>query len=341
MDLNTLWFVLVGVLFTGYAMLDGFDLGVGALLLFEKGDQERRIFLNAIGPIWDGNEVWLVTGGGALFAAFPNVYATVFSGFYDAFMLLLVALIFRAVAIEFRSQRPGSTWRTTWDIAFSFASLASALLVGIALGNIVWGIPLDENRDFSGGLLALLHPYPVLVGIVAVSLFVMHANLYLVLKTDGALQEKVARWTRITVPAYLGFFLILSAVTVFACPHIKAAVSQRPLILGTIFLVSLIVTFNIPRQVRKGVGHEGRAFLSSCLSLGTLMLLFGVSVYPTMVFSTPNLGDSLDIYNGSSTEKSLRFMAWVALIGIPIVLAYTGTIYYVFRGKVTLTGRSY
>jgi cytochrome d ubiquinol oxidase subunit II len=285
--------------------------------------------------------VWLVTGGGALFAAFPNVYATVFSGFYDAFMLLLVALIFRAVAIEFRSQQQGAGWRTTWDVAFSVSSLVSALLIGVALGNIVWGIPLDANGDFSGGFLTLLRPYPLFVGIAAVSLFVMHANLYLVLKTDGELQDKVARWTRITVPAYLACFLLLSVVTVFACPHIKAAVSQRPLILGELFLISLLVTFNIPRQVRKGRGYEGRAFLGSCLSLVTLMLLFGASVYPNMVFSTPNLADSLNIYNGASTEKSLRFMAWVAIIGIPIVLAYTATIYYVFRGKVTLTGRSY
>jgi len=341
MDLNTFWFLLVGVLFTGYAMLDGFDLGVGVLLPFEQGDEERRVFLNAIGPIWDGNEVWLVTGGGALFAAFPNVYATVFSGFYDAFMLLLAALIFRAVAIEFRSQQPESGWRTTWDIAFSVSSLASALLIGVALGNIVWGIPLDANRDFSGSFLSLLHPYPLLVGITAVALFVMHANLYLILKTDGALQEKLARWTKRTVPAYLACFLFLSVITVWACPHIKVAVSQRPWILGTIFFVSLLVTLNIAHQVRKGPGHEGRAFLSSCLSLVTLMILFGASVYPNMVFSTPNVTDSLNIYNGASTDKSLHFMAWVAIIGVPIVVAYTATIYYVFRGKVTLTERSY
>ncbi|XHR30071.1 MAG: cytochrome d ubiquinol oxidase subunit II [Chthoniobacteraceae bacterium] len=341
MDLNTLWFVLVGVLFTGYAMLDGFDLGVGALLPFAKGDEERRIFLNAIGPIWDGNEVWLVTGGGALFAAFPNVYATVFSGFYDAFMLLLVALIFRAVAIEFRSQRQRAGWRATWDVAFSVSSLASALLIGVTLGNIVWGIPLDASHDFSGSFLSLLHPYPLLVGVTAVALFVMHANLYLLLKTDGALQEKLARWTKLTVPAYLGCFLLLSGVTVFACPHIQAAVSQRPWILGAIFIVAMAITLNIQVQVRKGPGHEGRAFVSSCLSLVMLMILFGASVYPNMVFSTPDVADSLNIYNGSSTDKSLRFMAWVALIGMPIVVAYTATVYYVFRGKVTLTDRSY
>src|ERR1035441_1256916 len=163
-DLNTIWFILVGVLFTGYAMLDGFDLGIGALHLFTKDDAERRTLLNAIGPVWDGNEVWLVTGGGALFAAFPNVYATVFSGFYLAMILLLVALIFRAVAIEFRSKQPMRWWRQMWDIGFSAGSLLSSLLIGVAMGNIAWGIPLDERGEFAGTFRGLLGPYPLLLG---------------------------------------------------------------------------------------------------------------------------------------------------------------------------------
>src|SRR3954468_21107968 len=199
MDLNTIWFVLVGVLLTGYAILDDFDLGTGPLLLCAKSDQDRRIFLNAIGPIWNGNEVWLVTGGGALFAAFPNVYATVFSGFYDAFMLLLFALIFRAAAIEFRGKRPEKRWRSTWDVAFASSSLASALLIGVPIGNIVWGIPLDHKHDFQGNLLTLLNPYSLLVGVASVALMTMHGNLYLILKTEGALQQQLVRWTKLTV----------------------------------------------------------------------------------------------------------------------------------------------
>ena len=339
MDLNTIWFGLVGVLFTGYAILDGFDLGTGPLLFCVKDDRDRRVLLNAIGPIWNGNEVWLVTGGGALFAAFPNVYATVFSGFYEAFMLLLAALIFRAAAIEFRGQRPGAGWRRTWDVTFAASSLLSALLIGVALGNIVWGIPLDANHEFQGSFTTLLHPYALFVGVTTVALFVMHANLYLVLKTDGALRAKLMAWTRRTVPAYALCFVILNVLTILGCPHIEAALRARPALLGLLFLAALAVTGNILREVRNG--RDGRAFLSSCGSIVSLMLLFGAAVYPTLVFSTPELAHSLDIHNGASTQKSLRFMFWVAMIGVPIVLTYTASIYYVFRGKVTLTEESY
>src|ERR1017187_7718266 len=188
LDLNTIWFILIGVLFVGYAMLDGFDLGVGALHLFTRSDDERRVMLNAIGPVYDGNEVWLVTGGGALFAAFPNVYATVFSGFYMVFVLLLVALIFRAVAIEFRSKQPMRWWRQMWHIGFSAGSVLSSLLIGVAMGNIAWGIPLDERGEFTGTFLSLLHPYALLLGITTVALFAMHGAIYALMKTEGSLQ---------------------------------------------------------------------------------------------------------------------------------------------------------
>jgi cytochrome d ubiquinol oxidase subunit II len=339
MDLNTIWFVLVGILLTGYAVLDGFDLGTGPLLLCTKEDEDRRIFLNAIGPIWNGNEVWLVTGGGALFAAFPNVYATVFSGFYDAFMLLLFALIFRAAAIEFRSKRLEKRWRATWDVAFAVSSLASALLIGVAIGNIVWGIPLDHKHDFQGNLLTLLNPYALLVGVTSVALMVMHGNLYLILKTEGALQQQLTRWTKLTIPIYLACFVALNVITVFACRHLKTVLHERAGLLSVIAIVALLITFNIPREVRRK--NEGRAFISSCLSIITMMLLFAATIYPNLVISRPDLANSLNIQNGASTDKSLHFMFVVALIGVPIVLAYTISIYYVFRGKVKLTEESY
>jgi cytochrome bd ubiquinol oxidase subunit II len=329
----------VGILLTGYAVLDGFDLGTGPLLLCVKGDRDRRVLLNAIGPIWNGNEVWLVTGGGALFAAFPDVFATVFSGFYDVFMLVLAALIFRGAAIEFRSHRPGERWRTTWDIAFAASSLVSALLLGVAVGNIVWGIPLDAAHEFQGSFVTLLHPYALFVGVTTLTLLIMHANVYLVLKTEGPLQQKLMGWTRLTVPAYLICFVALNGITLFACPHIEAAIRQRPVVLGLIFVIALPVTLNILREIHKK--NFGRAFISSCLALILHLLLFGAAAYPNLVFSTPNHSNDMSIYNSASTEQTLGFMFVVAIIGVPIVLTYTVTIYYVFRGKVVLTEESY
>ncbi len=339
MDLNTIWFLLICVLFGGYAVLDGFDLGAGPLLLFTKGDHDRRVILNAIGPVWNGNEVWLVTGGGALFAAFPNVYATVFSGLYDAFMLLLAALIFRAAAIEFRSQRPEAGWRSAWDGAFAGSSLLSALLIGVAIGNIAWGLPLDRGHEFRGTLLTLLHPYALLVGCTTVALFLMHGNLYLLLKTDGPMQATLMRWTRITVPSYLVLFVATNAATILFNPNIAAAISRRLWLLGAIFATSIAVTLNIVRELRRR--RERRAFLCSALSIVTLMGLFAAGVYPNLVSSTLDPAGTLTIYNGAATQKSLQFMFWVAMIGVPIVLLYSTAIYYTFRGKVILTDESY
>ena len=335
-----IWFILWGVLWTVYFVLDGFDLGAGMLQPFiARGESERHAVAASIGPFWNGNEVWLVTGGGALFAAFPNVYATVFSGFYDAFMLLLFALIFRAAAIEFRSKRPEPRWRTTWDVAFAVSSTESALLIGVAIGNIVWGIPLDDQHDFQGNLLTLLNPYALVVGLTSVALMVMHGNLYLILKTEGPLQQQLLRWTKRTVPIYLASFVFLNAVTLLYCPHLKSVIHQRGLLLGSIAVTAVLITFNIPRELRRK--NFGWAFISSGLSIVTMMVLFAATVFPHLVISRPQFANSLDIYNGASTEKSLNFMFWVALIGVPIVLAYTVSIYYVFRGKVTLTEESY
>ncbi len=339
MDLNTIWFILVGVLFTGYVMLDGFDLGVGILHLFDKDDTNRRIHLNAIGPVWDGNEVWLVTGGGALFAAFPEVYATAFSGFYDAFMLLLCALIFRAVAIEFRSKEKSKLWRKSWDIAFAFGSFLSAFLIGVAMGNITWGIPLDADHEFTGNFFTLIHPYSVFLGITTVALFAMHGNIYLILKTEGELQAKLRRWIKVTIPIYVVCFLIFNFWTMYQCEHIEDALQDRAPLLIVLFLLTVMAVGAIPREVHKG--REMRAFMYSCLQMAFLMMLFGVSVYPNMIFSNPALDNSLTIYNGSSTDKTLGFMLWVAIIGVPIVLTYTACVYYIFRGKVKLTEESY
>jgi len=339
MDLNTTWFILVGILFTGYVMLDGFDLGVGILHLFNKDDTERRLCLNAIGPVWDGNEVWLVTGGGALFAAFPEVYATAFSGFYDAFMMLLCALIFRAVAIEFRSKENSRFWRRGWDIAFSTGSILSAFLIGVAMANITWGIPLDKNFEYTGNFWTLLFPYSIFLGLTTVALFAMHGNIYLILKTEGKLQAKLRRWVKMTIPIYVVFFLLFNFWTIYKCEHIGNAIASRGPALAILALLAVLAVGAVPREIHKG--REARAFLFSCLQMIFLMTLFGASVYPTMIYSNPDFANSLTIYNGSSTQKTLGFMLWVAIIGVPIVLTYTACVYYIFRGKVKLTEDSY
>lgn len=338
LDLNTVWFVLVGVLFTGYAMLDGFDLGVGALHLFTKKDEHRRLLLNAIGPVWDGNEVWLVTGGGALFAAFPNVYATVFSGFYFAFILLLVALIFRAVAIEFRSKQPMRWWRQMWDVSFAAGSVLSSFLIGVAMGNIAWGIPLDERQEFAGSFFDLLHPYALLLGVTTVALFLMHGAIYALMKTEGELHEKLRGWINHTIIFFIISYAITTMATLLYVPHMAARVRANPW-LFSIALVNMLAIANIPREVSRR--RDGRAFVSSCVAMLALMTLFGLEMYPHLILSNPNPEHSLTIYNAASSQKTLGIMLTIALIGFPVVLAYTVSIYWIFRGKVRLTPMSY
>lgn len=337
-DLNTIWFGLVGALLTGYAILDGFDLGVGALHLFTKTDTERRLMINSIGPVWDGNEVWLVTGGGALFAAFPEVYATSFSGFYLAMMLLLCALIFRAVAIEFRSKRESQYWRRSWDIGFSAASILGALLVGVALGNIAWGIPLDGKHVFIGSFLGLLHPYALLVGITTVALFMMHGAIYVVMKTEGELRQKIRGWINNTIIFFIACYVATTLFTLLSRPHLTDNISSNPW-LFVVPVLNMLAIANIPREIH----HERyfRAFLSSCAALAALMLLFGINMYPNLILSNPLIENSLTIYNGASSQKTLQIMGIIALIGMPVVIAYTSLVYWIFRGKVKLDSHSY
>jgi cytochrome d ubiquinol oxidase subunit II len=338
LDLNSIWFILIGVLFTGYAMLDGFDLGIGALHLFTKKDEERRIMLNAIGPVWDGNEVWLVVGGGALFAAFPNVYATVFSGFYLAFVLLLVALIFRAVAIEFRSKQPMRWWRQMWDTGFSAGSVLSSMLIGAAMGNIAWGIPLDEHGDFTGTFFDLLGPYPLLLGVTTVALFMMHGAIYGLLKTDGELHDRLRSWINNTIIFFIVCYAVTTMATLLYVPHMAARVRANPW-LFSIAIVNMLAIANIPREIHHGRDH--RAFLSSCVAMIALMGLFGLEMYPNLVLSNPVPAHSLNIQNSASSQKTLGVMLTIAVIGVPAVLAYTVSIYWIFRGKVKLDRMSY
>lgn len=338
LDLNTIWFALVGILFTGYAILDGFDLGIGALHLFTKTDDERRTMINAIGPVWDGNEVWLVTGGGALFAAFPEAYATVFSGFYLPFMLLLFALIFRAVAIEFRSKMPMAWWRKAWDVSFSAASILGSLLIGITLGNLVRGIPLDANYEYAGGFFNLLNPYSLGVGLTTVALFMMHGALYGVLKTDDPVRQKLLGWVNNTVIFFTICYVSITMATLLFIPEFTVYIRANPW-LFVIAIANMLAIANIPREINHR--RYGRAFLSSCAAIAALLMLFGIGLFPNLVFSNPVAAHSLTIYNAASSAKTLKIMLIIALIGMPLVLGYTTSIYWIFRGKVRLDENSY
>jgi len=331
LNLHFIWFLLVGVLFTGYAMLDGFDLGVGALHLFAKKDEDRRMLLNAIGPVWDGNEVWLVTGGGALFAAFPPVYATVFSGFYLAFMLLLAGLIFRAVAIEFRSKKPARWWRQMWDIGFCAGSVLSSFIIGVTMGNIVWGVSLDERGEFAGTFIGLLHPYALLLGITTVALFAMHGAIYALMKTDGPFHTRIRRWINPCIITFIMLYAATTQATLLYCPHMTNTVKRHPIFFA-VALANMLAIANIPRAINAKRDFE--AFLSSCSAMVALMLLFGVGLWPNLLYSNPHPALSLTAYNASSSLSTLKLMLIIAVIGVPVVLAYTFSVYWIFRGKV-------
>jgi cytochrome d ubiquinol oxidase subunit II len=334
-----IWFLCFVVLLTGYAILDGFDLGVGILHLFSKKDEERRLMLNSIGPVWDGNEVWLVTGGGALFAGFPNIYATACSAFYIPIMILLTGLIFRAVAIEFRSKQPMAWWRWGWDVAFTVASFTIALALGAALGNLIQGIPLDEQGEFIGTLGDLLNPYAFLVAFFVVILFTMHGSIYLMVKTEGELHDKLRPWVFRSIGAFLMTYAIVTAATLIYQPHMAEIVRDRPYLFA-IALVNLFAIANIPREIY--FGNDGRAFLSSCANIISLFALYGVGTYPVVVRAINDPSNlSLTIYNSSSTNLTLHILLLMAVIGIPLVLSYTTAIYYIFRGKVKLDSHSY
>ena len=337
--LCVIWFVLEGVLLTGYAILDGFDLGVGILHPFApETEDERRVAINSIGPLWDGNEVWLVTFGGALFAAFPEAYATVFSGFYSAFMLLLFALIFRAVSMEFRSKVASPRWQRFWDWSFFGGSALATLLFGVAVGNAIIGIPLDHRGDFTGTLLDQLGPYPVLVGLMTVALFAMHGGLFLYLKTEGAFQARLRDWMWRSWGLFLVAYMLTTMYTLVQVPRATANFERWPWA-AAVVIVNVLAVANIPRCLHWG--RPGQAFASSCVVIATLTLLFGLALFPNLVTASNDPANSVTIFSAASSAKTLTIMLIIALVGMPFVLAYTGIIYWAFRGKVRLDEHSY
>lgn len=338
LDYPTLWFLVVGGVFSGYAILDGFDLGAGAWHLFLKKEKSRRIALNAVGPVWDGNEVWLVIGGGALFAGFPILYATLFSSMYIPFMLFLAFLIFRAVSIEFRSKEEMRWWKKTWDITYSVSSVMLSILLGVVLGNVLQGFEIGENYEFVGNWLNFINPYAIIVGFTTLALFMMHGALYLTMKTEGRLFDKLRLLLRRSIIFFILMFALTTAYTLLYIPALSDRFKELPFLFIFPVLTFLSIA-NIPRLVSKE--RYRMAFLFSALTVSFSLILVAIELYPVLIPSTVDSIYDLTIYNAAASEKSLGIMLTIAAIGAPLVLSYTAFVFWTFRGKVKLDETSY
>jgi cytochrome d ubiquinol oxidase subunit II len=330
--LRNVWFILVGVLLAGYSILDGFDLGVGVLFpLLAKNEREKTSLIRSIGPVWDGNEVWLLTGGGALFAAFPHAYATVFSGFYLALMLVLFSLILRAVSLEFRAH--DGARKGLWEAAFVIGSFLPALLFGVALGNVVVGVPIDAQMEYGGNFFTLLRPLPLVFGLLGLAAFLLHGSTWAALKTSGAFQERARRTAR-TMTMLTGILYLLSFIAVWI--YLPGALKK---IAAWIFAGLVWLSLGLLLSAIKK-GKDGRAFVfSSCVFL-SLWGNIGAIHYPNLVRAIdPAL--SLTITNASSSALTLKVMLIIALVGMPLVIGYTIYAYRVFKGKVGLDDTGY
>lgn len=339
MWLNQVWFVLYVVIIGGYVILDGFDLGVGTLYPFiSHSDTERRLVLNSIGPVWDGNEVWLVLGGGALFAAFPLVYASLFSGFYLAMMGLLLVLILRALAIEFRSKRTSARWRTTWDWFFFGSSAGITFLLGVALGNVLRGVALDGQGNINENFFDLLSPYALALGIVAVLMLTLHGAIYLTLKLEGELLVRVERLVPRLMAAFFGAMTIMIGWTLLL--EEQFADNYRDRLWTVVFpIAALGAALAAWRFIRRE--SYMAAFLSSATMIALLMASISAALYPVMLPSNIDASYDLTIYNAASADETLTVMLVMAVIGMPFVLLYTAGVYYFFRGRVRLDDTSY
>jgi cytochrome d ubiquinol oxidase subunit II len=333
MALNVLWYLLIGLLFTVYLILDGFDLGVGILSPFlGKTEEEKRKLLKSIGPFWDGNEVWLLAGGGALFAAFPVAYATVFSGLYVALVLLLLALMLRILSIEFRNKLEGSFQKRIVDKCFFLSSLLIVVILSIALSNIVRGLPLVEGKHYYGGMRGLLNGYSVFTAVFAVAVLVMQGSIYTVLKQERELSQRARRVAAVSVWLVLIFYVGSVVLTfLYAGNRFSNFIQHRAL--SMVLPLPLAMGFMAYRYIKKG--YATSAFLCSSLLITSLMAIVGIGNYPFLVPNLKGMG-GLTILNAASTPKTLHTMLIIALIGVPLVVGYTVYVYRMFRGKVNL-----
>lgn len=338
LDYNVWWFLVFGAVISGYAILDGFDLGAGALHLFLKKENSRRIAINAIAPVWDGNEVWLVIGGGALFAGFPVAYAAIFSAFYVPFMVFLVGLIWRGVAIEFRSKEPGKKWRLIWDIIYSFASAVIALSLGLMLGNVALGLPLNEQHEFTGNWLSFFNPFSVMVSVTTLALFMLHGAIYLAMKTENRLYTKLSLLAKSFTVFFVVAFGITTLYTLLYIPHLSDRIKSNPAYFF-LPLVMFLSIANIPRQLNRGKWRY--AFISSSVTIATLLGMVALEVFPYLVYSTGNAVNSITIENAASSAKTMKILLIIASIGTPLVGIYTGFVFWTFKGKVKLDEMSY
>jgi cytochrome d ubiquinol oxidase subunit II len=326
MWLNNLWFVLIAVLWTGYFVLEGFDFGVGALLrLVGKDEKGRRVLINTIGPVWDANEVWLLTAGGATFAAFPEWYASMFSGFYLALLLILVCLIIRGVAFEYRGKGHSDQWRARWDLSILVTSWLLALLWGVAFGNIVRGVALDADHEYVGNFLDLLNPFALVMGLTTLGLFLTHGAVYLALKTTKEVRER-ARSVALAVGPVT---LIIMALAVGWQQIIRGNLGS--IVLGIGAVVALGAACVLTR-----IGRDGWAFVLSAVSTAALVVGWFASIYPDVLPSTIDPAFSLNIENAASTPYTLTLMSWVALLFVPLIVAYQAWSYWVFRKRVSV-----
>lgn len=337
-DYPTLWFLVVGGLFSGYAILDGFDFGAGGWHLFFREEEQRRIAMNAVGPVWDGNEVWLVIGGGALFAGFPVFYASLFSAMYIPFMLFLMFIIFRAISIEFRGKEPMKWWKRTWDVSYSVSSVMLAYLLGVVLGNVLLGIPIGENYEFKGHWLEFLNPYALLVGLTTLALFMTHGAIFLLLKTEGRMYEQLKRMLNGGMAAFIILFVFTSVYTLFRIPHLSDTFINRP-VFFVLPLLAFLSIANLPRLASKK--NYLMAFVFSSLTMSFMLMVVAVELYPVLLISTVDETYNQTIYTAASSDHSLGIMLTMAAVGAPLVLSYTIFVYRTFRGKVKLDETSY
>lgn len=338
-DYPTLWYLVIGLLFSGYAILEGFDFGAGAWHLFFQKDLSRRVAINAIAPVWDANQVWLVIGGGALFAGFPVMYATMLSAMYVPFMLFLMFNILRAAAIKFRSTEDMLWWRKTWDIVYSVSSIMIAFLLGIVLGNILQGFPLGENHSYKGGMFfSFLNPYAIMVGLTTLSLFMTQGAIYLLIKTEGRLHSRLTFLLKKGIIFFIITFGITTLYTLIFIPEVTTTFRNNPFYFITPIL-SFLAVANVPRLASKKSYMQ--ALIFSSLTMALLLGLVALQLYPTLLISTIDPKYSVTIYNAASSQKSLGIMLTIVVIGTPLLAGYFIFLYKTFKGKVKLDDTSY